>query len=319
MMNKLLLIVSIFLQLNLLTAQTTEGISTVEANLDLIKAEVPKKDSVKIKNWKTTGVFNFSANQSTFNNWFAGGNNNISFISGINYDFNYKKNTWLWDNKIILGYGLSQNEGQKTVKTDDRIELNSIIGKQASKNWSYTFFGNFRTQFTDGFNLAKDPNDKFRTSTFLAPGYLTFGPGFMWKKSDKLFFNLAPVTSKMTIISQKIYTFDALSNPIPNNMIDVFGVKANESLRYELGFFASAFYEFNLMENISIKNSLALYSNYLEKPENVDLDYTALINMKINKYLATSFTFQMIYDDNAFRGLQTRQILGVGLNYNFTK
>jgi hypothetical protein len=39
--------------------------------------------------------------------------------------------------------------------------------------------------------------------------------------------------------------------------------------------------------------------------------------MKVNKYLTTIFAFQTIYDDNAFAGFQTRQIIGLGVNYNF--
>jgi len=39
--------------------------------------------------------------------------------------------------------------------------------------------------------------------------------------------------------------------------------------------------------------------------------------MKINRYLSTNLAFQAIYDDNAFRGLQTRQVFGLGVNYGF--
>lgn len=39
--------------------------------------------------------------------------------------------------------------------------------------------------------------------------------------------------------------------------------------------------------------------------------------MKVNKYLSTNFTFQTIYDDNAFRGFQTRHYIGLGVNYAF--
>ncbi|MPT34384.1 MAG: DUF481 domain-containing protein, partial [Flavobacterium sp.] len=86
---------------------------------------------------------------------------------------------------------------------------------------------------------------------------------------------------------------------------------------YELGFNASAYYKFNLMENVSVENILNLYSNYLEDPQNVDLDYQLNIVMKINKYLSTNLAFQTIYDDNAFKGFQIRQVLGLGINYGF--
>jgi hypothetical protein len=60
-----------------------------------------------------------------------------------------------------------------------------------------------------------------------------------------------------------------------------------------------------------------MYSNYLEETKNVDIDYSLNIVMRINRYLSTNLSFQAIYDDNAFRGLQTRQVFGVGVNYGF--
>ena len=71
------------------------------------------------------------------------------------------------------------------------------------------------------------------------------------------------------------------------------------------------------MDNVSFENILTLYSNYLDKPQNVDLDYTANIVMKINKYLSANFTFQAIYDDDAARAFQIRELLGLGLSYKF--
>jgi len=72
-----------------------------------------------------------------------------------------------------------------------------------------------------------------------------------------------------------------------------------------------------LMENVTVENILNLYSNYSEKPENIDVDYTLNIAMKVNKYLSTNLAFQTIYDDNAFSGFQTRQVIGLGVNYGF--
>ena len=71
------------------------------------------------------------------------------------------------------------------------------------------------------------------------------------------------------------------------------------------------------MKNVNVENLLNLYSNYLEDPQNVDLDYQINIVMTINKTLSANFTFQTIYDDNAFQGFQTRQVFGLGVNYGF--
>ncbi len=290
----------------IIQAQTTEKELIVNT-----EKTVKKTVDTTTNGWKTKGNLIFLFNQSNFNNWLAGGENNISGNLGINYDFNYKKDKITWDNKVIASYGLLQTKNSDfEKKTDDRFEYNSVFGKKAGGYWYYSFFGNFRTQFTKGYVYSKDANGKeIRTenTNLLSPGYLTFGPGMLWKKSDNFKFNMAPITSKFTFVD-KDFT-------LPNKAY--FGVEEGKTYRYELGFYASGYYKFEIMQNVTMENTLNLYSNYLDKPQNVDLDYTTNIVMKINRYLTTNFVFQTIYDDNAFAGFQTRQIFGLGINYGF--
>lgn len=234
---------------------------------------------------------------------------------GLNYGLEYAKDDYTWDNKLMASYGLVKTKNASfEKKTDDRLEFNSILGKKATGQWSYSAFLNFRTQITTGYVYGKDANGaEIRTEStdFLSPAYLTFGPGMLYKKDDNLKINLAPATSKLTFVDD-FYTSQT-------GYVDgsYFGVDANKSMRYELGFYGSLYYKLNIMANVSAENILNLYSNYLEDTQNVDVDYSLNIVMKINRYLSTNLSFQAIYDDNAFRGLQTRQVFGLGVNYGF--
>ena len=230
------------------------------------------------KHWTRKGVFTFLANQSSFSNWQAGGQNNFAGNVGINYDFNYKNGDWNWDNKIILAYGLTKIKGADTQKTDDRIELNSLLGKKASGEWFYSAFFNFKTQMDTGLDPA---TQTVKISHFFSPAYFQFGPGMLWKKSDNLKVNFAPTTSKLIMVHDHFTEFGSS-----------FGVEQGETTRYELGAAVNGYYKFNLMENVSVENTLNFYSNYLEDPQNVDIDYQLNIVMKINKFLSTNFAFQ---------------------------
>lgn len=264
------------------------------------KSEAPKEG------WKKSGNISFLLNQSAFDNWIAGGQSNITGTVGLNYDFNYKKGNINWDNKLILAFGITKIKGEDIQKSDDRIEWNSLLGKKASNNWFYSVFMNFKTQFADDLN-----SDTEGPTKFLSPGYLQFGPGMLWKKSDNLKVNIAPATAKLVIV-------DSYFTSVPGYVNEsYFGVEEGKSTRFELGAAIGAYYKFNLMENVSMENILNLYSNYLEEPKNVDLDYTMNIVMKINKYLSANLSFQTIYDDDAFEGFQTREVFGLGVNYGF--
>jgi hypothetical protein len=282
------------------------GVATLRAQ---DASAVTPVDTTKV--WTTKGNASLLFNQSNFNNWVAGGENNISGNAGVNYDFNYKKGDYTWDNKIIASYGIVKTRNSSFAKkTDDRLELNSLLGKKAAGYWYYSAFLNFKTQFTKGYVYSKDVNGveiRDEYTNFLSPGYLSFGPGMLWKKDDDLKFNLAPLTSKLTFVDKNM--------TLPDEKY--FGVKEGESIRYELGFNASAYYKFVVLANVSFENILNLYSNYLQDPQNVDLDYQLNIVLKVNKYLSTNISFQTIYDDNAFQGFQTRQVFGVAVNYGF--
>ncbi len=86
-------------------------------------------------------------------------------------------------------------------------------------------------------------------------------------------------------------------------------------MRFEFGASVSAYAKFQLMENISMENLLNLYSNYLEEAQNIDIDYTLNLVMQINKYMSANVIFQAIYDDNAVKGFQIREVFGLGINF----
>ena len=297
-MKKILLTATLLLSAHTIFSQVSE-----KELLKKTEETVAKIMQEKPNGWDKKGMFTVLLNQASFNNWLAGGQSSISGNAGLKYDFNYKSDTWTWDNKLTANYGLTKINGQDLQKTDDRFEFNSLVGKKASGEWYYSFFFNFKTQFDSGF----DPADKTtKISHFFSPAYTQFGPGMMWKESENLKVNVAPATSKVIMVHKHFTEFGP-----------AFGVHQGDASRYEFGAAVNAYYKFNLMENVTAENILNLYTNYLEDAKNVDLDYTLNIVMKVNKYLSTNFAFQTIYDDNAFSGFQTRQVIGIGVNYGF--
>ena len=251
--------------------------------------------------WKISGRFAFIFNQSSFSNWASGGENTVAGNVNVNYDFNYKKNNINWDTRLITGYGLSHLSEKGLRKTDDRFELNSVLGVKTSNYWFFSFISNFRTQYTKGFNYKKEPKEL--VSEFLSPAYLTFGPGMLWKKSDDVNVNIAPSTARYTLVN------DFFSGQ--------FGVEEGRNTAFSLGFNLSGYYKLGLMENIEMENVLSLYTDYLANIGNVDVDYQTNIRFKVNKSIKMLMTFHTIIDDDASSRIQFRQLFGLGVNYNF--
>ena len=275
---------------------------TVFAQNDSIQN--PKND------WKRGGDAKLLFNQASFSEWASGGQNSVALSFHINYDLSYQNNGWKWDTKFLGDFGLTKISGTKFLrKTNDRFDLQSFLGKSFSKEWSYSTVFGVKTQFARGYTFGKNEDgEDIRTlrTHFFSPVYIQLGVGLYWKKSKNLWVNMAPFTQRITLVSRK-FTMD-----LPEGK-EYFGVRKGDNHRFELGASVNAFYKFSPMENMTLEQRLGLYSDYLDKAENVDLDYQVAAELKVNEYISTNLILQLVYDDNAVQGLQVREVFGVGV------
>jgi len=270
--------------------------------------------------WKNSGNALFLVNQSSFSNWTSGGQSSISGTLKIDYNFNYSDNGWDWDTKVISNFGLNKISGSDFLKkTDDRIEINSVLGKKFNNDiigrWSYSSFFNFQTQFAKGYRFGNDANgnpNRTEKSRFFSPATIQLGVGMYWKKSKDLWVNVAPMTGKLILVNRR-FTENLNENQT------YFGVKKGGNSRFELGASVRSYYKSEIFENVTMENRLSLYSDYLDRPQNIDFDCTFNFIMKVNQYVSTNLIFQFVYDDNEIRRLQIREVLGVGLNIDLSK
>lgn len=270
--------------------------------------------------WKNSGNALFLVNQSSFSNWTSGGQSSISGTLKIDYNFNYSDNGWDWDTKVISNFGLNKISGSDFLKkTDDRIEINSVLGKKFNNDiigrWSYSSFFNFQTQFAKGYRFGKDANgnpNRTEKSRFFSPATVQLGVGMYWKKSKDLWVNVAPMTGKLILVNRR-FTENLNENET------YFGVKKGGNSRFELGASIRSYYKSEIFENVTMENRLSLYSDYLDKPQNIDFDCTFNFIMKVNQYVSTNLIFQFVYDDNEISRVQIREVLGVGLNIDLSK
>lgn len=298
-MKKILLSVSLLFILNVAIGQVNEK----ELLEKSTKAAEKAIDTANL-GWKRGGNITFLFNQSAFNNeWLGGGTSNMAGNLGINYDFNHKTRVSVWDNKIIIAYGLTKLKNADITKTDDRLEYTSLYGKKAGQGyWYYSAFVNAKTQMDSGF----DTKTGTKTSHSFSPTYIQVGPGMLWKKSANLKVNIAPATSRFIFVHKEFTTLGSS-----------FGVEQGRTNRFEFGAALNGYYKLDLMANISMENILNLYSNYLDNPQNVDIDYQMNLVMKVNKYLSANIAVQVIKDDNASSYVQVREVFGLGVNYGF--
>lgn len=277
--------------------------------------------------WTESAVTTVLFNQSAFNKqWQAGGVSNVSGNINLNYNLNYNKNGINWDTKVTAEYGAAKIQTKDNLqKTNDRLEVISVVGKKIkSSKWFYSGMFNFKTQFDSGFEASERTeiingvsvkiSSDVRNSKFFSPAYFLLGPGILWKRDDNLKLNIAPSTAKLIVVSSQFTNPDDPRNSLDNDN-EYFGVAAGETTRSELGMALNGYAKIEILPNVELENILGLYSNYLENPKNIDIDYTANLNMRVNNLMTANITLQAIYDDNAIQGFQIRQALGIGVTY----
>ncbi len=275
-----------------------------------------QKDTV----WRKSGLLSLNLSQVSFTNWAAGGQNSVAGNAIVNYFAGYKRGKNVWDNYIDLGYGfLMQGRDARLIKSDDKIDLTSKFGRQASKYWYYSVYANFRSQFAAGYNY---PNDSVVISKFFAPAYITLGPGMDYKPGKNFSLFLSPASVRFIFVEDK-----ALSDK------GAFGVDPGKKVKTELGALLKAIYNKDISANINLKTSLDLYSNYLDKPQNIEVNWQMLLGLKVSKFISASLSAQLLYDDktkltfyksdgvtvdHVGPGTQFKEVIGIGFAYKFT-
>ena len=268
-----------------------------------------KKDSV----WITNGYAGLKLTQVSFTNWATGGDNAFAFDLQGTYQADYKHNKHIWQNRIELSYGLNKTKSEITKKTSDKIYLNSNYGYEIYKRLYLSALLNFQSQFTRGYDYGVNPD--VYVSQFMAPGYLMTGIGFTWIPNKFFTAVLSPAAWRGTFVLN-----DRLSDE------GAYGVKPGKRLLSEFGANLKLEGRYEFLKNMTLYSRLDLYSDYLRKPQNVDINWEVQINMVINKWFSTTLTTNMVYDDDVkitlsdgrkVKRVQFKELLGVGLQFNF--
>jgi hypothetical protein len=223
---------------------------------------------------------------------------------------------------VALGY--SHLGDAKAIKTDDKIEINSLYGYKAAENFFYSLAFSFKTQFTDGFDYKNDSTN--RISGFLVPAYITLGIGMEYKSSSTFSINVAPVTGRVTIVNDQDLADKGEFGVDPAEYDENTGIKMadGKTSRFEIGAKIAAILDIKLVENVNFNSKLELFSDYLHNPQNIDVDWQNLITMKINSWLNANISAHLIYDDditirdndgNSGPRTQFKEVLSIGLSY----
>jgi hypothetical protein len=220
-----------------------------------------------------------------------------------------------------LGYGVLRQERDAAFrKTDDRIDFVSKYGRQVVKSFFVAALFGFRSQMKPGYDSV-DPVSRQMISRFFSPAYFQLAVGLDFKPDSYLSVFMAPLSSKLTVVGDP-----ALS------AAGAFGVTPGSVAKAEMGgyvrlIFSRSDFKSDALKNVSLTSKLDLFSNYLDHPEDVDVNWENQLGLTVNKYLSINIHTHLVYDaDVLFPSddglcdvpkLQFKEIFAIGFSLRF--
>jgi len=264
--------------------------------------------------WKTTGMVSLNLSQVSLTNWSQGGESSYAITGLTLFGINYVQGKSSWSNSIDAGYGIQKIGDKDPGKTDDHFEIVSRYGYKTSEYWYLSGMLNVKSQFTKGYSSNED--NKILISDFMSPGYILLSIGMEYKPNDTFVASFSPLSGKITIV-----TNDSLSQA------GSFGVEPGKTMRSEFGGNIKVTFNKEIMKNVTLATSADFFSSYLNNPQNIDVSWRLLLNMKVNEFLSANIATHLLYDDDISYTdnegvkhgprVQFKELLGIGFSVKF--
>jgi hypothetical protein len=239
--------------------------------------------------WKYNFETAFMLNQTFFSNWAKGGENSFSNMldmkSGANYINNERKTKWINNGRLRYGSIVSKIDDKYMYRTNaDLLEFNSQFNRSLKGKVDFSTVGYFKTQVAKGY---KSPKDTIPISKFLSPGTFTVGVGVEYKPEPKTRINFSPLSYRNTFVMDTA-----------NINQKAHGIDLDKRSRQEMGGQLTINNSVVVTKGLTVTNAVRLFSGYLEKPENVDVDWEIGIDRQINWFFMIRLNLHFIYDDD---------------------
>jgi hypothetical protein len=266
------------------------------------------------KLWQFSGTAVLTFNQSSFNNWVSGGDNQIGLITVLRPRLLFDNGRWSWFTQLDMRFGLQKVSSDRFSKSEDILRFESKLGRQISQHWSFSGIYTLNTQLAPTYNAGRER----LLSSFMAPGYTNLGLGFDFRRSKVFSLYLSPINMRTTYVLN-----DSLAQA------GEFGVSPGSRVLRRLGPAVLISYANTIWENVTLDTQLGWFQDFYDK-KLLDpvINFDAIVKMQVNKILAVTAICSLFYDENSkievkdengvvvdrVAKIQLKQTLGVGVS-----
>lgn len=329
---------------------------TLCLSLLMVAAVATAQDATPVKlsdgKWTTSSTPALKVSEFFFDNWATSGNSQIDATATFFGNYKYTHPKFVWDNIADLAYGYAwqdldnSKEGglfETRRKSNDKIDLTSVISWNAYKGWGASFSANLKTQFGAGYEykgIGAD-QDTIRVSDFFAPAYLTTALSFEHKR-DHWSVSLSFLTGKTTFVCNDQFIKEGRTYGVlqTNPKYNVNDPSTYTHAYFALGSYVKAQYlKKDILPNLDLYARVELFYDY-GKPKNMnwnkmnesttykpvgeetidelmdyswlkrrafetDLDFELKLDYRFSNFLSANFALNMKWDTD-YTGISTK-------------
>lgn len=285
--------IGIYLENNIMFRRPVraDNLADAKINVPLVDNRALKeveKIYVKPNYWRYTTEISSVLNQAFLSNWVKGGESNVSTNVDITMNINYLNTPkkFLWYNQARLKHGFVASKDKGIRRNMDLIELNSKLNHKAFGKFDFSSTAIFKTQLAKGFSYPKD-KDPVLVSRIMSPSIVTLGIGLDYKPNRETSFNISPLSYKWT------YVADTVNVPTSR-----YSIPEGRKSRHEPGASVVINHKKRVFDKVSLNNKVQLFTNYIDNPKNIDIDWELIATMSLNWFTDVRLNMHLIYDDD---------------------
>lgn len=250
--------------------------------------------------WTHTLVSGLTVTQVSHTDWVQGGENALAYTFSIDGKSVRDVSATNWSNSYKIAYGQTRLGSKGLRKTEDKIELESVLTYKLGTAINPYASATFKSQFDDGYKYDDVAGTKVKTSSRFDPAYLTQAVGVGYQPIEQVKTRLGAALREV------------LSDA--NGFADDPATATVETSNVEGGLESVTDISWKLEENLLFTSKLEMFAPF----NNLDVVIVRSDNVlaaKVNQYITVNLTLQLINDANILARTQVKQTLAMGLTY----
>lgn len=250
--------------------------------------------------WKHTMIISANITQISFTDWAQGGENALAYALFLEGKSTYAVDAIEWVNSYKFGYGQAKLGTQDIRKTDDKIDLESVLTYKMGTYINPFASASLKTQFAEGV-LIDAAGRPIPVSNFFDPAYITQTAGVGYQPIPQVKTRLGAALREIITKTYNNYSDDPTTTQVEKTKID----GGLESVT-EVGW--------TVMENIVLNAKLEIFAP-LKNFNRMTVRSDNTLSAKVNKYISMNLNVQFINEPEVLARTQIKQTLALGFSY----